>query len=75
MLCTTSALGISWQHRNHPNLPVLSIYEFHVYVHVQIKLRHLGIPLAHEGALANLNILILLLHNTVFVMIKIWITN
>ena len=34
MLCVTSTLGISWQHLNHPNLLVHSVYRFHVYFHV-----------------------------------------
>ena len=34
MFCATSSLGISWQHLNHPNLLVGSIYRFHVHFHV-----------------------------------------
>ena len=48
MFCTTSALGISWQHLNHPNLLSRSIYRFHVYFHLPIILHHLGIFLPHE---------------------------
>ena len=49
MFCATSALGISWQHLNHPNLPVGSVYRFHVYFHVQLILHDLGAPLPYEG--------------------------
>ena len=35
MFCATSALGISWQHLNHPNLHVRSVYRFHVHFHVR----------------------------------------
>ena len=34
MFAITSALGISWQHLNHPNLLVRSVHKFHVYFHV-----------------------------------------
>ena len=44
----TSALGISWQHLNHPNLFVLSVYRFHVYFHMRLVLHDLGIFLPHE---------------------------
>ena len=38
---STSSLGISWQHLNHPNLLVRSVYRFHVYFHVRlILIRH-----------------------------------
>ena len=48
LFCATSALGISWQHLNHPNLLVRSVYRFHVYFHVRLILNDLGIPLPHE---------------------------
>ena len=48
LFCATSALGISWQHLNHPNLLVRSVYRFHVYFHVQLILHGLGSPLPHE---------------------------
>ena len=28
MFCATSALGISWQHLNHPNLLARTVYRF-----------------------------------------------
>ena len=34
LFCAKSAIGISWQHLNHPNLLVSSVYRFHVYLHV-----------------------------------------
>ena len=50
MFCVTGALGISWQHLNHPNLLERSVYRFHVYFHEQIMLYHSGISLSHEDA-------------------------
>ena len=46
VFCATSALGISWQHLNHPDLLVPSVDSFHVYFHALIILHHLGIPLS-----------------------------
>ena len=48
MFCATSALGISWQHLNHPNLLLRSVYRFQVPVHVRLILHELGIFLPHE---------------------------
>ena len=48
MFCVTSALGISWQHLNHPNLLVRAVYRFHVYFHVRLTLHELHISLPHE---------------------------
>ena len=45
MFCVTSALGISWQHLNHPNLLVRSVYRFHVCFHVRLILLELSISL------------------------------
>ena len=53
MFCATSALGISGQHLNHPNLLLRSVYIFHVYFHVQIILHHLGISLPHEDGFSK----------------------
>ena len=47
-ICATSALGISWQYLDHPNLLIRSVYRFHVYFHVQLILYELGIFLPHE---------------------------
>ena len=47
LFCATSALGISWQHLNHPNLLVHSVYIFHVYFHVRSILHDLGTPLPY----------------------------
>ena len=49
MFCATSALRISWQHLNHPNQLLLSVYRFHV----GIILHHLGIFLPHEDGSTN----------------------
>ena len=43
-----SALAISWQHLNHPNLLVHAVYRFHVYFHARLILHELGISLPHE---------------------------
>ena len=43
MLCTTGALGISWQHLNHPNWILRNVYRFHAYFHVRLILHHLGV--------------------------------
>ena len=56
LFCATSALGISWQHLNHPNLLVRSVYRFHVYFHVRLILHGLGIPLPHEDGFSKVKI-------------------
>ena len=53
MFCVTSALGISWQHLNHPNLLVRSGYRFHVYFHVRLILHELSIFFPHEDGFSN----------------------
>ena len=53
MFCATSALGISWQHLNHPNLLVRAVYRFHVYFHVQLILHELHISLPHEDGFSK----------------------
>ena len=53
MSCVTSALCISWQHLNHPNLLVRSVYRFHVYFHIRLILLELGILLPHEDGFAK----------------------
>ena len=67
LFCAPSALGISWQHHNHPNLLVRAVYRFHVYFHVRLILHDLGNPLPHEDGFskvknANINPL---MHNVV----------
>ena len=64
----TSALGISWQHLNHPNLHVRAVYRFNVYFHVQLILHHLRISLHMKMVPARLKILTLRMCITVFVM-------
>ena len=49
----TSALGISWQHLNHPNLLVRSVYRFHVHFHVQLILHDLGTTLPYEDGFSK----------------------
>ena len=53
MFCATSALGISWQHLNHPKLLVSAVYRFHVYFHIQLILHDLAISLPHEDGLSK----------------------
>ena len=53
IICATSALGISWQHLNHPNLLVRSVYRFHVYFHVRLILHELSIFLPHEDGFSK----------------------
>ena len=48
LFAVADALGISWQHLNHPNLFVRSVCRFHVYFHIRLILRELGISLPHE---------------------------
>ena len=48
MFCVTSALDMSWQHLNHPNLLVCAVYRFHVCFHVRLILHQLRISLPHE---------------------------
>ena len=53
MFCATSALGISWQHLNHPNLLVRSVYRFHVDFHVPLILHDICISLPHEDGFSK----------------------
>ena len=48
MFYVTSALGISWQHLNHPNLLLRSVYRFHMYFHVRLILHDLSVSLPQE---------------------------
>ena len=56
MFCVTSALGISWQHLNHPNLLVCSVYRSHVYFHVRLMLHELGISLPSKDGFTKVKI-------------------
>ena len=49
----TSALSISWQHLNHPNLLLCSFYSFHVYLYMRLILHELGILLPHEDGFSK----------------------
>ena len=53
MFCATSALGISWQHLNHLNFLLRSVYRFRVYFRVRIILHHLRISLPHEDGFSK----------------------
>ena len=65
LFCATSTIGISWQHLNHPNLLVRSVYRFYVYFHVRLMLHDLGILFPHEDGFTKLKMLILKVHITV----------
>ena len=68
MSCATSALGISWQHLNYPNLLACGVYKFHVYFHIWLILHNLGIFYLMKMVSARLKILILKEHLSIFVM-------
>ena len=53
MVSAISALVISWQHLNHPNLLVHGVYRFHVYFHARLILHELGISLPHEDGFSK----------------------
>ena len=43
MSSVTSALAISWQYLNHPNLLVHAVFRFHMYIYLRLILHDLGI--------------------------------
>ena len=53
MFCATGALGIFWQHFNHRNLLVRSVYRFQVYFHERLILHDLGVFLPHEDGFSK----------------------
>ena len=53
LFCATSALGISWQHLNHPNLLVPDVYRFHLYFPVRSIIHNLGTPLPCEDGFSK----------------------
>ena len=55
MACATSTLDISWQHLNHPNLLVCSVYILHVYFHLGLILHDLDVSLPHENSFSKVN--------------------
>ena len=44
---------ISYQHLNHSNLRVRSVYRFHVYFHVRLILHEFGTSLPHEDGFSK----------------------
>ena len=48
LYCASSALGVSMQHLNHPNMLIRSVYCFHVYYHMRLILYRLKVALPHE---------------------------
>ena len=53
LFAVTSAHGISWQHLNHRNLLVRSVYRFHVYFDIQLILHEIGISLPYEDGFSK----------------------
>ena len=53
MFAVTSALGISWQHLNHPSILARSVYRFHMHFHVRLILHQLGMSLPHESGFSK----------------------
>ena len=45
--------NISWQHLNHPNLLVRSVYRFHVHFNIRLILHELGISLPQEDGFSK----------------------
>ena len=48
LYCTSSALGVSMQHLNHPNMRIRSVYRFHVYYHMRLMLYRFKVALPRE---------------------------
>ena len=48
LYCASSALGVSMQHLNHPNMLIRSVYRFHVYYHMRLILYRLKGALPRE---------------------------
>ena len=55
LYCASSALGVSMQHLNHPNMLIHSVYRFHVYYHMRLILYRLKVALPHEERYKNSN--------------------
>ena len=53
LFCPTSALGISYQHLNYPNLLVRTVYRFYLYFHVRWILHNLGTALSYEDGFSK----------------------
>ena len=48
LYCASSALGVSMQHLNHPNMLIRIVYRFHVYYHMRLILYRLNVALLRE---------------------------
>ena len=48
LYCASSALGVSMQYLNHPNMLIRSVYRFHVYNHMRLILYRLKVALPRE---------------------------
>ena len=48
LYCASSALGVSMQHLNQPNMLIRSVYRFHVYYHMRLILYRLKVALPRE---------------------------
>lgn len=75
MFCTTSFFGLMWQHLNHSNLLIRSVYQLHVYFYIHMILHHLGILWYMKRILARLKKITLKVRITLFVTIIVlmWI--
>ena len=73
MFATTSALGISWQHLNHPNFLVRAVYRFHVYFHVRLILHKLKFLYRMKMDLAKLKMIMIIVYITVSVTSRVLI--
>ena len=67
MFFVTSALGISWQHLNHPNFIVHAVYRFYVYFDVRLTLHELRISFNMKMAFSRLKMITRGVHITVSV--------
>ena len=48
LYCASSALAVSMQHLNHPNMLIRSVYRFYVYYHMRLILYRLKVALPRE---------------------------
>ena len=55
LYCASSALGVSMQHLNHPNMLIRSVYRFHVYYHMRLISYRLKVALPREERYKNTN--------------------
>ena len=57
MWCASSACGVSSEHLNYTNHPMVkSLYRFHVYYHIRRILKRLQVPLPREAGFSPYNL-------------------